>query len=106
MGGLLVTTTEKVPGYRVVEVKGLARGGIVRATHVGRDIMAFLKNLKGGEVKEYTEMLAEAREEALKRMVLNAQEMGGERRYRSPLHDLVGRLGHGRDIRLRNGGGR
>ncbi|ASI99247.1 heavy metal-binding domain-containing protein [Thermococcus celer] len=74
--GLLVTTTEKVPGYRVVEVKGLARGGIVRATHVGRDIMAFLKNLKGGEVKEYTEMLAEAREEALKRMVLNAQEMG------------------------------
>lgn len=84
MGGLLVTTTEKVPGYRVVEVKGLARGGgIVRATHVGRDIMAFLKNLKGGEVKEYTEMLAEAREEALKRMVLNAQEMGG----RTPLSE-------------------
>jgi uncharacterized protein YbjQ (UPF0145 family) len=76
MDEVLVTTTESVPGYRVVEVKGLARGGIVKATHVGRDIMAFLKNLKGGEVQEYTQMLAEAREEALRRMIINAQRMG------------------------------
>ena len=76
MGEMIVTTTQEIPGYKVVEVKGLARGGIVRATHVGRDIMAFLKNLKGGEVQEYTQMLAEAREEALRRMMLHAQDMG------------------------------
>lgn len=76
MGEVILTTTETVPGYRVVEVKGLARGGIVRATHLGRDIMAFFKNIKGGEVQEYTQMLAEAREEALRRMKLHAEEMG------------------------------
>ena len=73
---VILTTTESIPGYRVVEIKGLARGGIVRATHVGRDIMAFLKNLKGGEVQEYTQMLGEAREEALRRMELHAEDMG------------------------------
>ncbi|ASJ10405.1 hypothetical protein A3L12_03370 [Thermococcus sp. P6] len=73
---VILTTTEGIPGYRVVEIKGLARGGIVKATHIGRDIMAFFKNLKGGEVQEYTQMLAEAREEALRRMMLHAKEMG------------------------------
>jgi len=74
--GVIVVTTEEIPGYRIVEVKGIARGGIVRATHIGRDIMALLRNIKGGEVKEYTEMMAEAREEALRRMALHAKEMG------------------------------
>nr|WP_050543002.1 heavy metal-binding domain-containing protein [Thermococcus zilligii] len=74
--GVIVVTTEGIPGYRIVEVRGIARGGIVKATHIGRDIMALLRNIKGGEVKEYTEMLAEAREEALRRMALRAREMG------------------------------
>ncbi|MEO2152053.1 MAG: heavy metal-binding domain-containing protein [Thermococcus sp.] len=74
--GIVVVTTETVPGYRIVEVKGLARGGVVRATHIGRDILAALRNIKGGEVKEYTEMMAEAREEALRRMALSAKELG------------------------------
>ncbi|HDZ35638.1 MAG TPA: heavy metal-binding domain-containing protein [Thermococcus sp.] len=74
--GILVVTTETVPGYRIVEVKGLARGGTVKATHLGRDIMAVLRNIKGGEVKEYTQMMAEAREEALRRMALSAKELG------------------------------
>jgi len=73
---MIVVTTEKVPGYRVVEVKGLARGGVVMATHLGRDIIAALRNLVGGEVKEYTEMMAQAREIALQRMIQNAEEMG------------------------------
>lgn len=73
---MIVVTTEKIPGYRVVEVKGLARGGVVMATHLGRDILAGLRNLVGGEVKEYTEMMAQAREIALKRMIQNAEKMG------------------------------
>lgn len=72
----MVVTTETIPGYRIVEVKGIARGGIVKATHIGRDIMAVLRNIKGGEVREYTQMMAEAREEALRRMALHAKELG------------------------------
>jgi uncharacterized protein YbjQ (UPF0145 family) len=74
--GVMVVTTQTIPGYRIVEVKGIARGGIVKATHIGRDIMAVLRNIKGGEVREYTQMMAEAREEALKRMALHAKELG------------------------------
>ncbi|EEB74701.1 YbjQ family protein [Thermococcus sp. AM4] len=73
---MIVVTTEKIPGYRIVEVKGLARGGVVMATHLGRDILAGLRNLVGGEVKEYTEMMAQAREIALQRMIQSAEEMG------------------------------
>ena len=73
---MIVVTTEEVPGYRVVEVKGLVRGGVVMATHLGRDIIAGLRNLVGGEVKEYTEMMAQAREIALQRMIQSAEEMG------------------------------
>ncbi|WP_048056120.1 heavy metal-binding domain-containing protein [Pyrococcus sp. ST04] len=73
---IMVVTTPEIPGYRIVEVKGIARGGIVMATHLGRDIMAFLRNIKGGEVKEYTQMMAQAREEALKRMIIHAKELG------------------------------
>jgi len=73
---MIVVTTEKIPGYRILEVKGLARGGVVMATHLGRDILAGLRNLVGGEVKEYTEMMAQAREIALQRMIQSAEEMG------------------------------
>lgn len=72
----IVVTTDNVPGYRIKEIKGIARGGIVRATHIGRDIVALLKNIKGGEIKEYTQLLAEAREEAIRRMIISAKEMG------------------------------
>ncbi|NJE49317.1 heavy metal-binding domain-containing protein [Thermococcus sp. 9N3] len=73
---MIVVTTETVPGYRIVEVKGIARGGVVMATHLGRDILAGLRNLVGGEVKEYTEMMAQAREIALQRLIQSAEEMG------------------------------
>lgn len=74
--GVIVVTTDHVPGYRIKEIKGIARGGVVRATHLGRDIMASLRNIVGGEVREYTELLAKAREEALRRMVQSARAMG------------------------------
>lgn len=73
---VIVVTTDTIPGYRIKEIKGIARGGVVRATHIGRDIMALLRNITGGEVKEYTRLLAEAREEALKRMIESAKAMG------------------------------
>ena len=73
---IIIVTTDYVPGYKIKEVKGIARGGVVKATHIGRDILALLRNIRGGEVKEYTKLLAEAREEAIKRMILSAKEMG------------------------------
>ncbi|MEJ5292643.1 MAG: YbjQ family protein [Candidatus Methanosuratincola sp.] len=76
MVDFFVTTTDQVPGYRVVKILGIARGATVRAKHLGKDIVAGLRNIVGGEVKEYTEMLAEARDIALNGMVQNAKEMG------------------------------
>lgn len=73
---MIVVTTESIPGYQIKGIKGIAKGGVVRATHLGRDIMALLRNIAGGEVKEYTKLLAEAREEAFKRMVQSAKAMG------------------------------
>lgn len=76
MEEMLIVTTDTIPGYKIKEIKGIARGGVVRTTHLGRDIMAALRNIAGGEVKEYTQLLAEAREEALKRMIQSAKAMG------------------------------
>lgn len=76
MDEFIVATTEYVPGYKVVKVLGIARGATVRAKHIGKDILAGFRNIVGGEVKEYTEMLAEAREVALQRMIQHAKEMG------------------------------
>ncbi|USG99947.1 YbjQ family protein [Thermococcus argininiproducens] len=76
MNEMIIATTEEVPGYKVVRVLGIARGATVRAKHIGKDILAGLRNIAGGEVKEYTEMLAEAREVALQRMIQHAKEMG------------------------------
>uniref|UniRef100_A0A7J3ZL42 UPF0145 protein ENM78_05015 n=1 Tax=Fervidicoccus fontis TaxID=683846 RepID=A0A7J3ZL42_9CREN len=73
---IIVTTLESIPGYRIVKVLGIARGGIVKAKHLGKDIVAVLRNIAGGEVKEYTQLLAEAREEALKRMTEDAKNRG------------------------------
>lgn len=73
---MIVVTTPDLPGHRIVESRGLVRGNTIRARHVGRDIMAVLRNIAGGEVTEYTKMLAEAREQAIDRMVEEAEALG------------------------------
>jgi len=73
---MIVTNIESVLGKEIVEHYGLVQGSTIRAKHVGRDIMAGLKNIVGGELKGYTELLVEARSEALKRMVAQAEELG------------------------------
>ena len=73
---MIVTTTGEVSGKRVVRTLGIVRGNTIRARHVGRDIMAGLRNIVGGEVSEYTKLLAEAREQALDRMVEEAHGLG------------------------------
>ena len=75
--GLILSNTEEVPGRRIVEFFGVVTGNTVRAKHVGRDIMAGLKNIVGGELKGYTELLADSREEATARMAEQAKSMGG-----------------------------
>ncbi|NPV12542.1 MAG: YbjQ family protein [Ignavibacteria bacterium] len=73
---MIITTTEFIPGKKVVKILGIVRGNTVRARHIGKDILAAFKNLVGGEISEYTKLLAEAREQALDRMIKNAQELG------------------------------
>ena len=73
---MIVVNTESIPGYRVVEVKGLVQGNTIRAKHVGRDLAAGLKNLVGGELRGYTELLIEARRQALERMLAQAEQLG------------------------------
>ena len=73
---MLITNIEPVPGRTIVRPLGLVQGPTVRAKHVGRDIMAGLKNIVGGELKGYTELLNEAREEAIARMSEQARQMG------------------------------
>lgn len=73
---MIVVTTPEVAGMRVVQVFGLVRGNTIRARHLGHDIQAVLRNIAGGEVREYTKMLAEAREQAIDRMVEEAEALG------------------------------
>ncbi len=73
---MLVVNTETIPGYRVVALRGLVQGNTVRAKHLGRDIAAGLKNLVGGELRGYTELLTESRREAMQRMIVQAQQLG------------------------------
>ena len=73
---MIVVTTEQIEGKRITETLGLVRGSTIRARHMGRDIIAGLRNIVGGEVKEYTVMLAQAREEAMQRMIEQAEKMG------------------------------
>ena len=72
---MIVTTTNEIAGYRIVKTHGLARGNTLRARHIGRDIMAALRGIVGGEITDYTKMLAEAREQALDRMVDEARQL-------------------------------
>jgi len=73
---MIVVSTEVIPGYETVEVKGMVQGNTVRSKHMGRDIAAGLKNLVGGELKGYTELLTDARRQALERMMLQAEQLG------------------------------
>lgn len=73
---IIVVTTPEIPAKNIVRTLGLVRGNTIRARHVGKDIMAGLRNLVGGEVTEYAKLLAESREQALDRMVEQAEELG------------------------------
>jgi uncharacterized protein YbjQ (UPF0145 family) len=73
---MIITPAAGVAGYRTVKSMGLVRGNTIRARHIGKDILAGLKNLVGGEIEEYTKMMAEAREQALDRMRAEAEELG------------------------------
>jgi len=73
---IMMTTSDEVPGYRVVRAVGPVRGNTVRTRHVGHDIMAVFKTLVGGEVENYTKMIAESREQALDRMCDEALRRG------------------------------
>ncbi len=72
---MIVTNTETIPGYRIAEVKGIVQGNTVRAKHAGRDIAASFKNLVGGELKGYTELLTESRRQAMERMLAQAEQL-------------------------------
>lgn len=78
MEELIVTTTDFVPGYEVEKIIGVVFGNTVRAKHIGKDISALFKNIVGGEIQEYTEMLADARKEALNRLIKSAKELGAD----------------------------
>ncbi|MEM9821432.1 MAG: YbjQ family protein [Bacteroidota bacterium] len=75
---MIITTTDFIPGREVVEVIDIARGSTVRARNIGRDIFAGLKNIVGGEIDEYTKLMAESREHAIDRMVADAQSIGAD----------------------------
>ncbi len=73
---MILVNTEMIPCYRVLETKGLVQGNTIRAKHLGRDIAAGFKNLVGGELKGYTELLTESRRQAIERMIGQAQQLG------------------------------
>ena len=73
---MLLSTTDTIHGKRIVKHLGLARGNTIRARHIGRDIMAIIRHIIGGEITDYTKMMAESREQAIDRMVEDAQKLG------------------------------
>ena len=75
---MIVATTDSLPGRRVTAVLGLVRGNTIRARHLGKDISAAFKNLAGGEIYDYTKMMAESREQAIDRMIEDAEAVGAD----------------------------
>ncbi len=73
---MIIVTTETIKGKKVVRTLGLVRGNTIRARHLGRDILALLRNIVGGEIHDYTKLLAESREQSLDRMRAEAQRLG------------------------------
>lgn len=75
---MILSTTEHIPNKKITEVLGIARGSTVRARNIGRDIFAGLKNIVGGEIEEYTKLQAQSREQAMQRMVTDAEGLGAD----------------------------
>jgi uncharacterized protein YbjQ (UPF0145 family) len=75
---MIITNTETITGETIKENLGLVRGNMIRARHIGNDILAGLRNIVGGEVKEYTKMINDARDEAVEKMVKEAEKLGAD----------------------------
>jgi len=75
---MIITNTETIAGREIIEIIDIARGSTVRARNIGRDIFAGLKNIIGGEIEEYTRLQARAREQAIERMIIDAEELGAD----------------------------
>lgn len=75
---MIITTTEKIPNKEISEVLGIVRGSTVRARNIGRDILAGLKNVVGGEIEEYTKLQAHSREQSVQRMIQDAERLGAD----------------------------
>jgi uncharacterized protein YbjQ (UPF0145 family) len=73
---MILSTTDTIEGKKIVKHLGLVKGNTIRARHIGRDIMAILRNIVGGEITDYTKMMAESREQAIDRMIEDAQKLG------------------------------
>ncbi|MBN2511109.1 MAG: YbjQ family protein [Spirochaetales bacterium] len=73
---MIIVTTDDIPGKKIVKTLGLVRGNTIRAQHIGKDIVAVFKNLLGGEIHDYTKMMAQSREQALDRLIEDAQNLG------------------------------
>ena len=73
---MIVVTTENIAGKRVARTLGLVRGNTIRARHIGKDIMAGLRSIVGGEIHEYSKLIAEAREQSIDRMIEEAEDLG------------------------------
>ncbi len=73
---MLLSTTETIPGKKIVKHIGLVRGNTIRARHIGKDILAILRNIVGGEISDYTKLMAESREQSIDRMVEEARKQG------------------------------
>ena len=73
---MIITTTEQIEGKKIKKTIGVVRGSTIRAKHLGKDIMAAFRGMAGGEITEYTKMMAEAREESIQRMVEDAEKQG------------------------------
>jgi uncharacterized protein YbjQ (UPF0145 family) len=73
---MIMVSCDEIPGKRIIKTLGLVRGNTIRARNIGRDIMAMLRGLVGGEITDYTKMIAEAREQALDRMAAEAEKLG------------------------------
>lgn len=78
MSDIIVVNTDFVPGREITEALGIVRGSTIRAKHIGKDIMAGLRMVVGGEIKEYTEMIQESRAESMRRMIADAERLGAD----------------------------
>jgi len=75
---MIVVNTDFIPGKKIVRSLGIVKGNTIRARHIGKDILAVLKNIVGGEIEEYTKLMGESREQALDRMVEDARQLGAD----------------------------